>query len=263
LAAGCAEPTITVSYLRPARYRLPPRVRNVAVVPFDVLEGPDELGGLVADVLADRVLATPGDEQAALRFQEVKRLRRPGKVADASDAVEIGRSSGADALIRGWVEARAAREDRSRISVSVSFKVEDSATAGTILALTIARQGRATQSEAKAMADLCRQCVRQFVEAITPQAVRSAVRLEAGQSRAVRKGNGLAATGEYRRAMDCYGNALDDNPCDAGAMFNAGVMCELAGDMAAAERHYAAAAELCPKDKFREAMERVSSLPGR
>jgi len=267
LLAGCGEPKIRVGYLRPARYQVPATVRSVAIAPFSVVKGPSELGRAVADDLAEQ-LRRLRDEVAPLEGagfvpQEVRRLETPRTTVGAADAMAIARSSGADALIHGSIEALAGRGNRKRLGVSVSFRMEEMATAGTILALTVARQGQAMQSSDETMADLCRQCVSQFVEAIAPQMTSQTVSLEAGQDRAARKGNSLAAAGKLRQALECYSNALDDHPCDAGVMFNAGVMCELTGDVAAAQRHYAAAVELYPTDKFAEALERVSGLPSK
>ena len=64
------------------------------------------------------------------------------------------------------------------------------------------------------------------------------VELEKGKSEHIETGNTLAATGEYKEALDCYLSGIQAEPDDHGAMFNAGAMYEAMGNLAKAEEYY-------------------------
>ncbi len=100
-------------------------------------------------------------------------------------------------------------------------------------------------------------CVQQFVRLISPNEEKIAVKLEKGKSKAVASGNKMAEAHDYAGALEKYQQALSEKSDDAGAAYNAGVMCELLGDNAQADKYYTQAMELGDKPVYIEARARL------
>ena len=101
-------------------------------------------------------------------------------------------------------------------------------------------------------------CVQEFVGKISPHEEAFKIALESGKSKFVDKGNSLAVEREYKDALAQYRKGISDQPKDAGALFNAGLMCEATGDFKSAEEYYAKALDLRDGEKkFIQARRRV------
>jgi tetratricopeptide (TPR) repeat protein len=82
-------------------------------------------------------------------------------------------------------------------------------------------------------------------------------KMETGASKIVETGNKLARAGDYDEALECYTRALQTNPDDHGAMFNAGLIHEAKGELAAAEQYYSRAFAIKDREKYVLARARV------
>jgi predicted TPR repeat methyltransferase len=82
-------------------------------------------------------------------------------------------------------------------------------------------------------------------------------RLAKGKSDAVDTGNKLAEASDYKGALEVYLQAIKEKPDDHGAMFNAGLMCEAAGDLKQAQDYYDRAFRLKPEEQYIRARQRV------
>jgi tetratricopeptide (TPR) repeat protein len=99
--------------------------------------------------------------------------------------------------------------------------------------------------------------VSEFIADISPHREVLKVVLEKGMSKAVDSGNKLAKTGDYAGALEDYQSACREKPEDDGAVFNAGVMYEVQGDLARAEQQYLKAFRMNAKDKYASARQRA------
>ena len=109
---------------------------------------------------------------------------------------------------------------------------------------------------------LIEQCVAEFVSMISPHEMVVSVKLAKGKSKLVDTGNKLAVAGDYREALDLYLSALEANPGDHGAVFNAGVMHEAMGELKKAEGYYDRAYKIEPKEEYVFARRRVRTEGG-
>jgi tetratricopeptide (TPR) repeat protein len=99
--------------------------------------------------------------------------------------------------------------------------------------------------------------VAKFVAYISPQEESVDVRLASVKSKAGRRGNTLAGAGDYDGALKDYIAATQEQPDDDGAMFNAGLMCEVKHDMDNAAKFYERAFHARDDARYAEALARV------
>lgn len=85
-------------------------------------------------------------------------------------------------------------------------------------------------------------------ERITPRRVREIIPLD-GAVPAFDEGMSLIEAGRLSEARARWESAVPQNVRSAGLRFNLAAVCEALGDRTAARRHYAAAAELAPKEE--------------
>jgi tetratricopeptide (TPR) repeat protein len=161
---------------------------------------------------------------------------------------------------------------------SVNFTMDDINTSKTLAAVTATREydsDKDTQPGAAGLAKklgfgggslppadqvvnrLIQECVQEFLSKVSPheQVVRE--RLAKGKSDAVDTGNKLAEASDYKGALEVYLQAIKEKPDDHGAMFNAGLMCEAAGDLKQAQDYYDRAFRLKPEEQYIRARQRV------
>ena len=199
-------------------------------------------------------------------------------IADASSAAKVGKLANVSALIYGNVKVQARDEHGTKTvfdpinqttkqvpyvhrycMAAVNFTMDDVETGKTICTVTATRDydsdkktrsGGATFARAMGIGiddkdpidqvcgKLIEQCVVEFIGKISPHQEKLEVKLESGKSKLVGVGNKLAGEGEYRDALEYYEKALAEEPRDHGALFNAGVMCEVQGDRKRALEYY-------------------------
>lgn len=94
------------------------------------------------------------------------------------------------------------------------------------------------------MRQLAQRAGRQFLARFSPHRVTVSQELKASPSRRTQAGNRAAARGEYAKALKRYQDAIEADPTDDAAMFNAALMCEALGRMEEAARYAARAAVL-------------------
>jgi len=97
---------------------------------------------------------------------------------------------------------------------------------------------------------------------ISPHEVVVPEKLAKGKSELVDTGNKLAVAREYTDALDYYVSAIEANPGDHGAVFNAGVMHEAMGQLKKAEGYYDRARKIEPKEQYIFARRRVRTEGG-
>jgi tetratricopeptide (TPR) repeat protein len=107
------------------------------------------------------------------------------------------------------------------------------------------------------MGVLIDKAVAKFVAYVSPYEESVDVRLASVKSKAGRRGNTLAGAGDYDGALKEYVAALRERPDDDGAMFNAGLMCEVKHDKANAAKYYEQAFHARDDARYAEALARV------
>jgi tetratricopeptide (TPR) repeat protein len=101
------------------------------------------------------------------------------------------------------------------------------------------------------------QCVEEFVAKISPHRVSFKDKLEGGKSELTKTGNTLAASGEYKEALENYLQALESRPDDAGTLYDAALMYEALGKLKDAEKFYTRAIHVKAKESYVKARKRV------
>ena len=109
----------------------------------------------------------------------------------------------------------------------------------------------------EAVKELLRECMRKLHGVISPHDVSVDVKLQPGRSEAVKSGTILADERNYKDALTYYLQAIKSVPDDHGAMFNAGVMYEVMGDLPNAEQMYGRAFGVHADKKYLVARSRV------
>jgi tetratricopeptide (TPR) repeat protein len=110
---------------------------------------------------------------------------------------------------------------------------------------------------AQVIGRLVDECCHEFVGMICPHPEVVTERLESGKSKKASRGNTLAEEGDYKGALDFYLEAIQENPDDAGAMFNAGLMYEATGNLEKAGEFYNRAWREKDLKKYAAARQRV------
>jgi hypothetical protein len=101
--------------------------------------------------------------------------------------------------------------------------------------------------------------VQKFVAYISPHEESVLVRLANVKSKAARRGNSLAGNGDYDGALTEYVAGMQEQPDDDGAMFNAGLMCEVKHDKVNAVKFYEQAFHARDDVRYSEALARARS----
>jgi tetratricopeptide (TPR) repeat protein len=216
---------------------------------------------------------------------------------DSSAAVEAGRIASVDAMIYGQVTVNARDEHGTRatfdpftqsmktvpkvtryVMTSVNFTIDNVITGETLATVTVMKEYDSDEdkeakgnSVARAMgfrhedlppndqltSHLIDLCVREFVMQISPHEFTVREELRGSKSEFVKRGNILAKAGDYAEALDAYQSALEVDPKDHGAAFNAGVVSEAMGQLDQAEDYYTQAFNLHAEEDYVIARKRV------
>lgn len=223
-------------------------------------------------------------------------------IMDPAAAGKAGKLAKADALIYGNVKVSSRDEQATRTSVdprtlrpktvrytkrycmaAVTFTMDDVNTGKILATESLTREYDSDEDKKAGLAGvgkalgvggdklppadqvisrLIEQCVAEFVSMISPHEVVVPVKLAKGKSELVDTGNKLAVAGEYKEALDCYVGAIEANPGDHGAVFNAGVMHEALGELKKAEGYYDRAQKIERKEQYIFARSRVRTEGG-
>jgi len=252
------------SYVQPARVKVPPHIRTLAVMPEGDSQSDDAQWGQEA---ADKVIKYLKEENAQGRYDIVERaaLQRMLEEADLQAAFgdpdtaarSRGKLKAVDAIV--YVRAqtntetrRAAQGGYSRrlATVKVSCKLVDlsngslAAAHNDIYEFDSARDDKKNTrtSMDRIVGDLIEQGVQDFVAGISAHTVNVETTLASGKR--LQSGNELALAGKYAAALEHYRAAMEKNAEDHGAVFNAGLMYEAMGKFKDAREMYAKAATI-------------------
>jgi len=223
-------------------------------------------------------------------------------ISDASSATQAGKLADVNAMIYGSVKVTTQDERATRIAfdplrrttktvaytkryclTAVNFTMDDINTSKTLAVVSATREYDSEKDKASSahgvgralgfgggslpptdqiVSHLIDECVQEFLHMISPHEVVVTEKLQGGKSKIVKTGNKLAAAGEYVEALGCYEKAIDQNPEDHGAMFNAALMHEALGELPKAEKFYDRAFRIEPKERYIFARKRVRSEDG-
>ncbi len=215
-------------------------------------------------------------------------------ISDTASAAQVGKLARVEAMIYGSVSVSTRDERASRTTIdfrsrrpkkvyytkrycmaSVNFTMDDVQTSKTLATVTLTREYDSDKDEKASIAKslgfssdnlpppdrilghLISECVRQFVQKISPHTVTISEKMERGKSKIVQRGNKLARAGEYADALKCYLQAIEARPDDDGAMFNAALMYEAMAKFEKAEEYYSKAFAIKDKEKYIIARKRV------
>lgn len=98
---------------------------------------------------------------------------------------------------------------------------------------------------------------------ISPHQICVRETLLSGKSEAVHTGNTLAATGDYAGALEAYEAALQQNPKDHEALFDAGVSSEAMVKLPQALDYYDRAFKVKPDLRYAQARKRIRDALGK
>ena len=101
-----------------------------------------------------------------------------------------------------------------------------------------------------------------YLSEIRPANIPISVRMARGGTGYGREGRKLASEGDYAGALELFLQAIDEQPGDDGALFNAGLMCEYLGDYERAGKFYRRALQLTDKADYNNACERIDRRLG-
>ena len=216
-------------------------------------------------------------------------------IADTATASRVGKIANVDAVIYGTVHVSTKDESASRrvfdplsrslkekrytkrfCQVAVNFTMDDIKTGTTLATEAEPREYNSEDDEKaggigkalgigaeklppteKVIAELVDRAVTSFAAGISPHRETFTETLAGSTSRLVRDGHEFAESSEWADALRCYQQAIQANCDDHGAVFNAGVMCEVMGELKKAEQYYDQAVRLEPKGEYIAARGRV------
>ena len=292
-AVGCrglgGEATVRISHVRGWDLAVPPSVKKLAVVEFGCDAGGAAVSGrgLADDLVV--LLADPPERYDLLGPADLEPLLAEGafvRPLGPDAARRLARRAGADAVLYGSLGVTVSRTssrrpetgermrskyagglaETVRCRVSVRFAMDDVATGRTIGAVLLTKAAEVTDGGAeagdRAVRKLLRRCAAEYVGMVSPSSVDFLVVLAAGKDKMVARGNALARDEKYGEALRCYRAALAEEPGNAAAAFNAGVMHEKHRQYAEALAMYGKALGLVPSEKYRRARRRVLPRDG-
>jgi len=218
-------------------------------------------------------------------------------ISDGASASQAGKLANVDAMIYGSVKVTARDERASRKTfdplarrlktvyytrryclTAVNFTMDDIRTGKSLASVSATREydserdknsGAAGIGKALGFAggelpptdqivsQLIDDCVAEFLAKISPHEVAAREKLRGGNSKIVDTGNKLAVAGDHAEALECYQAAIQQDPSDHEAVFNAGVMYEAMGNLAKAEEMYTKAFKIEPREQYVLARKRV------
>lgn len=295
LFSGCGAPArVEIVYERPAGCELPPGIRRIV---FAGLSRKTVRDARWADLATEKLTARLDEYNKQYRRYELRDRR--AAIADAPAAVRLGRLAGADAVIYGSVtvmtrdetgvrqiteaasgSAGASTEQHTRrcCLANITVNVTDVNTGETLMAWSfsadydshedgkrefgIGGTGCADDDVAPAelvLERLIAHAVEKFAARIIPRRDVVTETLQKVRSASARRGNKLAADGDYAAALAEYAQGVESQPADHGALFNAGLMCEVLKDLDGAEEFYAGALGIEDKPNYAAALSRVRS----
>jgi tetratricopeptide (TPR) repeat protein len=287
-AGGCSSSRpVALRYDIPAAVPLPAGVRKISLARREDAKDP---GGEIAwNARAAQAIAEKLPEVSQGRYQlagsHAGRVVQTGQQAPA-----VARSTGAEAVavVDATVTTSEKRKPLTRldrqgnlqtrtvlhkqVQVALSVELLDAASGATLASVLLRRAydsdlPRKSLARVKPGADvdaiaavLLRDAADDFVRRITPREVSVKVPLAEGDNPAMERGNRLAMAGEYLAAAEQYRLHLRDEPEDAGAWGNLGVVLEGAADFPAALDAYSRAFELSEDIDYRQGLARMRSL---
>ena len=254
LAVGCRtdlrRPTVMVPVYTAAPVTITARdIRLDQVTPRDAWS--ESQTQLVETLLAERLVDLGG----AIPQGAVARHMRPYVLDAALAGYRLERISRGRSLVEMYVTLELEiADDRGRILGYCH--VEDQAYWGD-------EGGPTSVFEQTHIDNLLRDLVwRGLGQALQPAQKQPSVRvqLQPGLTDYDGQGRQLAADGQYAQALAAFERAVDAEPTDHCAMFNAGVICEILKKTDLAAAYYGRALELIDDPTYRQAYERVSGL---
>ena len=150
-----------------------------------------------------------------------------------------------------------APDDSSRIvwKIDTTFHLTDR-TIGNVIQSTILSK-ITSQLDEDHIHHVLRACVDSYLSEIYPANFPISVRMARGGTDYDRQGMRLASEGDYTGALEYFRLAIDAQPDDDGALFNAGLMCEYLCDFERAGKFYRRALALMDKPDYNNACERI------
>jgi tetratricopeptide (TPR) repeat protein len=264
LATACA-PTIVVRYDVPAAVHFGNAVQNVyvdyTVGAPDVLTVLDPLSALVRTSVAPDVARHLERRLAAAQlFDVVLGCQAPCPQADARFEVEMDTSS----VSRGEVAARGGAGSETSATAGVKVRVLNrdgtsryEATYHGRASAGIPRAGAAQPDDVQLVRAAAFNAVDQFVADLKPSVGSVSFPLE--DDGPLEHGVQLAMDGDLDGAWASFQQVIQQNPRDAAALYDLGVVLTARGDLELARDAFAAAAKLNPKyeDVLRGAEQRL------
>jgi len=218
-------------------------------------------------------------------------------VSDSASAGQAGKIADVQAMIYGTVKVSTQQQTKTRTTIdplrrrtktvtykqlycmaNINFTMDHVGTSKTLAAVNATHEFDSEKDKkskktsiAKAMGfkgdnvppsdqilnRLIDDCIDEFLSKISPHEEVVTEKLQKGKSKIVATGNTLAVAGDYAEALECYQSAVEQNPNDHGAIFNAGVMNEAMGNFVEAEQLYDKAFKIDPKESYVFARKRV------
>ena len=218
-------------------------------------------------------------------------------IGDTASAAQVGKIADVQAMIYGTIKVTTQTQRKTRTAfdplrrrtrtvnytqlycmANVNFTMDHVVTSKTLAAVNATREfdsekeGKDKKSSIVKMmgmthddvppsdqvvSQLIDLCIDEFLSRISPHEEVVSEKLLKGKSKIVTTGNKLAAAGDYAEALECYESAIDQNPDDHEAIFNAGAMNEAMGDLATAGEFYDRAFKIEPKEQYLFARKRA------
>lgn len=290
LGLGCGgdQATVRITERHAAALGIAPSIRRVAVATFLGPAGREAAWGralandltvMLADPTGRYELTGPA---AVAAYLDEAAPGGPGGPGGPDSARRIGKRAGVDAVLYGTVavavsetspghpetgpgvrsNSRRPARRTALCRASVRFVMDEVATGRTVAAVLLTKEARIPREGAadgdEAVRDLLRRCAAEFVATISPSSVDFVVVLDAGDGKIVAEGNALTREGKYNEALARYETALAQEPGNAGAAFNAGLMHEKNRRYARALVMYDRAWRLVQSDKYKQARDRIA-----
>lgn len=234
----------------------------------------------LGQIMAERDLQMAiSDSSAATKLGQLANVHaiQYGTVSASTEDQRVSKI-GAASLAGAVLSRGAPKEEHSTkrlCHVTVTFTLDAVQTGKTLASYTVSRsydsdkdkdnqnfvkkafQGQKMPSADEMLTAMIDECVQEYLAKICPHTVCFKEKLESGKTKDVKTGNQFAAAGEYADALAAYEKAIAAKSDDAGAQFNAGLMCEALGKLKEAEEFYSKALAIKVDKKYIAARKRV------
>ena len=155
-----------------------------------------------------------------------------------------------------------APDDSGRIvwRIDTTFHLTDKKIGKVIQSTTLSKIS--SQVDEDEIRRVLRGIVDSYLSEIRPANIPISIRMARGGTGYGRAGRKLASEGDYAGALELFRQAVDEQPADDGALFNAGLMCEYLCDYERAGKFYRRALQLTDKADYKNACERIERRIG-